>query len=44
MRLGNWLTEEQTRELLAVPDRTRLKVKRDFAILSALATLRAPQD
>ncbi len=37
MRLGNWLTEEQTRELLAVPDRTRLKVKRDFAILSALA-------
>lgn len=37
MRLGNWLTERQTRELLAVPDRTRLKGKRDFAILSVLA-------
>jgi integrase len=36
-RLGNWLTEQQTRELLAVPDRTRLKGKRDFAILSVLA-------
>jgi len=44
MRLGNWLTEEQTRELLAVPDRTRLKVKRDFAILSSLAHSRAAQD
>jgi integrase len=37
MRLGNWLTESQTRELLAVPDRTRLKGKRDFAILCVLA-------
>jgi integrase len=37
MRLGNWLTEPQTKELLAVPDRTRLKGKRDFAILSTLA-------
>jgi integrase len=36
-RLGNWLTEQQTRELLAVPDRLRLKGKRDFAILSVLA-------
>lgn len=37
MRLGNWLTEQQTRELLAVPDRTHLKGKRNFAILSVLA-------
>jgi site-specific recombinase XerC len=28
-RLGNWLTREQARELLAVPDRTTLKGKRD---------------
>jgi integrase len=37
LRLGHWLSEEQTRQLLAVPDRTRLKGKRDFAILSVLA-------
>jgi hypothetical protein len=24
-RLGNWLTREQAKELLAVPDRTTLK-------------------
>jgi len=36
VRLGQWLTVDQTRELLAVPDRSRLKGKRDFAILSVL--------
>ena len=35
-RLGNWLTREQARELLAVPDRSTLKGKRDYAILSLL--------
>ena len=28
-RMGNWLTREQSRELLAIPDRDRLKGKRD---------------
>ena len=28
-RLGNWLTREQAKELLAVPDRSKLKGKRD---------------
>jgi integrase len=36
VRLGQWLTIEQTRDLLAVPDRSRLKGKRDFAILAVL--------
>lgn len=36
VRLGKWLTVEQTRDLLAVPDRSRLKGKRDHAILSVL--------
>jgi integrase len=36
VRLGRWLTADQTRDLLAVPDRSRLKGKRDFAILSTL--------
>ena len=36
VRLGQWLTEEQTRDLLAVPDQSRLKGKRDYAILSVL--------
>ena len=36
VRLGHWLTVEQTRDLLAVPDRSRLKGKRDHAILSVL--------
>lgn len=36
VRLGQWLTAEQTRDLLAVPDRSRLKGKRDYAILSIL--------
>ncbi len=35
-RLGNWLTKEQARELLAVPDRKTLKGKRDYAILALL--------
>ena len=33
-RLGNWLTREQAKELLAVPDRSTLKGKRDYAILA----------
>ena len=36
VRLGQWLTVDQTRDLLAVPDRSRLKGKRDHAILSIL--------
>jgi len=36
VRLGHWLTFEQTRDLLTVPDRSRLKGKRDYAILSIL--------
>ncbi len=35
-RLGNWLTKEQARELLAVPARSTLKGKRDYAILALL--------
>ncbi len=35
-RLGNWLTKEQARELLQVPDRSTLKGKCDFAILALL--------
>ena len=35
-RLGNWLTREQARELLAIPDRDTLKGKRDYAILAVL--------
>jgi hypothetical protein len=34
-RLGNWLTREQAKELLAVPDRSTLKGKRDYASSSA---------
>ncbi len=36
VRLGQWLTVGQTRNLLAVPDRSRLKGKRDYAILAVL--------
>ncbi len=32
-RMGNWLTKEQAKELLAVPDRSTLKGKRDYVIL-----------
>jgi integrase len=35
-RLGNWLTREQAKELLAVPDRSTVKGKRDYVILSLL--------
>ena len=35
-RLGNWLTKEQAKELLAVPDRSTLKGKRDYVILGLL--------
>ena len=35
-RMGNWLTREQARELLAVPDRSTLKGKRDYCILALL--------
>ena len=35
-RLGNWLTREQAKELLAVTDRSTLKGKRDYAILALL--------
>jgi integrase len=35
-RLGNWLTREQARELLTVPDRETLKGKRDHCILALL--------
>lgn len=35
-RLGNWLTREQAKELLTVPDRSKLKGKRDYVILSLL--------
>ncbi len=36
VRLGRWLTVEQTRDLLVVPDRSQLKGKRSYAILSVL--------
>ena len=35
-RLGNWLTREQARDLLAVPDRSSLKGKRDYVLLALL--------
>jgi len=35
-RLGNWLTRERAKELLAVPDRSALKGKRDYVILGLL--------
>ena len=35
-RLGNWLTKEQAKQLLAVPDRATLKGKRDYVILALL--------
>jgi len=35
-RLGNWLTRDQARELLTVPDRTTRKGQRDYAILALL--------
>src|ERR1700722_18708031 len=35
-RLGNWLTREQAKELLAAPDRSTLRGKRDYVILALL--------
>jgi integrase len=35
-RMGNWLTREQAKELLAVPDRSTLKGQRDYVILALL--------
>ncbi len=35
-RLGNWLTREQARDLLQVPDRSTPKGKRDYVILALL--------
>ena len=35
-RLGNWLTREQVKELLAVPDRSTLRGKRDYVIIALL--------
>ena len=35
-RVGNWLNREQAKELLAVPDRSTLKGKRDYVILALL--------
>jgi len=35
-RMGNWLTREQAKELLAVPDRSTIKGKRDYCILALL--------
>ena len=35
-RMGNWLTRDQAKELLAVPNRSRLKGKRDYCILALL--------
>jgi integrase len=35
-RLGNWLTREQAKELLTVPNRDTLKGRRDVAILALL--------
>ena len=36
VRLGNWLTKEQAKQLLAVPDRSTVKGKRDYVILALL--------
>jgi integrase len=35
-RVGNWLTREQAKELLTVPDRSTLKGKRDYVIIALL--------
>ncbi len=35
-RQGNWLTREQAKDLLGVPDRSTLKGKRDYVILGLL--------
>jgi site-specific recombinase XerD len=35
-RLGNWLTRDQAKELLTVPNRSKIKGKRDYVILALL--------
>lgn len=40
IRLNNWLTKEQAKELLAVPDRSTLKGKRDYVTLAGCALRR----
>ena len=35
-RMGNWLTRDQAKELLRVPDRNTRKGKRDYAVLALL--------
>jgi len=35
-RIGNWLTREQAKELLTVPDRSTIKGTRDYCILALL--------
>jgi site-specific recombinase XerC len=35
-RLGNWLTRDQAKKLLTVPDRSKIKGKRDYVILALL--------
>ncbi|MFL6307369.1 MAG: site-specific integrase [Candidatus Sulfotelmatobacter sp.] len=42
-RLGNWLTRDQAKELLTVPERSTRKGKRDYVILSLLTVPRAAQ-
>jgi site-specific recombinase XerD len=42
-RLGNWLTRDQVKELLAVPDRSTIKGKRDCCILALLVGCSAPK-
>ncbi len=34
--MGNWLTRDQAKELLTVPDRSTIKGKRDYVILALL--------
>ena len=36
IRIGNWLTRTQAKELLRIPDRQSLKGKRDYVLLSLL--------
>ncbi len=36
VRMGNWLTAEQVRQFLQLPDRSSLKGARDFALLAVL--------
>jgi integrase len=35
-RVGNWLTRDQAKQLLTVPDRSKIKGKRDYVILALL--------